>query len=212
MAGADSLTYGMPTTRRFPALAGALVTCITIAACGDIPLLPQWDTDFYVPLGASNVNNGNLPPGTVIPPSSSASVPGPIRDVPMDGTIADLLDQVLDDAAPVLRLQVTITKSANLALAVSDTIYLAADTAGLATTQIKNGLTMPAGTTSQTDTLTLGANAIALLKQLTGSNGTLRVQARGRVSSGGSSVTVQNSDSLHVKIGLLVRVPVAGGK
>jgi hypothetical protein len=94
---------------------------------------------------------------------------------------------------------------------VNDTIYLAADTAGLGTTPVKNGFVMPAGSTSQTDTLTLAANAVTLLKFLTGSNGTLRVQSRGRVSSGGSAVTVQPSDSLHVKIGLLVRVPVAGG-
>ena len=184
-----------------------------MAACGDVPLLPQWDADFLVPLGASNVNNGNLPPGTVIPPSSSANVPGPVRDVPLDGTIADLLKQVLDDANPTLRLQITVTKSANLAsLAVADTIYLAADTAGLATTTVKQGITVAAGQTSVTDTLTLGANAVALLKQITNANGTMRMQPRGRVTSGASAVTVQNSDSIHVKVGMFVRVPVAGGK
>ena len=190
------------------ALAVACVTAVTLA-CDDVPLLPQWEADFYAPLGNDNVTLP--PPGTVVPASSSISVPGDIRAVPMDGFAGDVLGEVLGDSAPNIRLEVRIAKTANLSASLADTIYFAASSAGLASTTIAEGIAMAAGATELVDTLQLGTNAINLLKQQWNANDSLYLQARGRVATGGSAITIQSGDSINVRVGLLVRVPVAGG-
>ena len=190
-------------------MAAALVTAVTLAACDDVPLLPQWSADIYVPLGASNV--GNIPSGTVIPSNSFANVPGAVRSVPLDGTAADILTEALDEAAPIIRLEVRVTKTANLSLALSDTVFLAGSAAGLATATVYEFITMGSAATLQVDTLQLDAAGINLIRQLVFTGDSLFLQARGRVTSGPAPVTVQNTDSINVKIGVLVRVPIARG-
>jgi hypothetical protein len=193
---------------RLRAIAAIGVTTLTFG-CGDIPILPQWDADLYAPIGAANL--AGVTPGLLIPGGTALTVAGPVRRLDMDGTAGDALGEVLDDAAPVIRLEVRLTKSANLAVSLADTIYLAADSASLATTPVLGGVAMGAGETTRTDTLDNIPGLVPLLQGLVNSGGTLHLQARGRVANGGSDVTVQATDSIHVQVGLLVRVPVTSG-
>ena len=190
------------------AAAAVFVTAVTLG-CSDIPILPQWDADFYAPLGGTNLSG--VTPGLVIPAGQSANVPGPVRTLPMDGTAAQILDEALSIPTPVIRLQVRLTKTANLTVALADTLFFAADSASLATTAVRGGLSMAAGETSRVDTLALGSGFDNLIRQLTNAKGTLWMQARGRITSGASPITVAAGDSINVQVGLLIRVPVAGG-
>jgi len=193
-------------TIRLRALAAASVTAVTLG-CGDIPILPQWSADLYAPIGGSTISGVT---GT-IPASSSVAVTGDIRTLGMDGTAGQVLDQVINDAAPSIRLEVRVVKTANLTLSFADTLFLASSQAGLATTTVKRGIVMGANETTRVDTLDNIPGFIPLLQSIVDTKGTLWMQARGNVASGGSAVTVQPTDSIHVTVGLLVRVPVTGG-
>ncbi len=193
-------------TIRLRAIAAASVTAVTLG-CGDIPILPQWDADIYAPIGASNLTGVS---GT-IPASTSVPVTGDIRSLGLDGTAGQVLDEVLDDAAPAIRIELRVSKTPNLALVFADTIFLAADQASLATTPVRAGIAMGAAETARVDTLDNIPGLVPLLQQLVAAEGTLWMQVRGQVVSGASPVTVQPTDSIHVRAGLLVRVPVTGG-
>jgi len=190
--------------------AALLVTSVTLG-CGDVPLLPQWTVQLYAPIGGSNLNG--FVSGTPIPPGASVATPSAVRSVPMDGVTGDALDKALELTAPAIAFQFTVTKSASLQVSLADTLFLASDSASLATSTIASGFAMPAGATTITDTLALGPTAISLLQQLVAADGTLWLQVRGRASYPGSSpYVVQPTDSVHVKVALLIKVPVAGGK
>lgn len=184
------------------------MTAVTLG-CSDIPFLPQWEADFYAPIGGSNL--GGVTPGLVIPAGQSASVPGNVRSLSMDGTAGDLLGEVVDDATANIRVEVRLTKTANLTITLADTLFFAADSVSLATTAVRGGLTMGPAETSRVDTLALGQGFIDLVRQQVNANGTLWMQARGRITSGATPITVAAGDSIHIQVGLLVRVPVAGG-
>ena len=190
--------------------AAVFVTAVTFG-CNDVPILPQWDADFYVPVSAGKLS---LPgAGTVIPANTqSPPLNGPIRSAPMDGTTGDLLNQVLDSLATNVRIELRVKKSANLTASLADTIYLSSDSAGLASTNVTNGFAMSVGDTAVVDTLQMGAAQVNLIRTLVQAKGTLWMQARGRATTGGAPVTIQATDSIHVRVGLLIAVPVAGGK
>jgi len=180
-------------------------------ACNDVPLLPQWDADFYVPVTAGKLSIPGA--GTVIPANTaSPSVNGPIHSASMAGTTGDLLNKVLDSLATNVRIEIRVKKSANLAASLADTIYLAADSAGLASTTVANGFAMATTDTAIVDTLVMGAAQVNLIHSLVMASGTLWLQTRGHATTGASPVTIQATDSIHVRVGLLVAVPVAGGK
>lgn len=197
-------------TIRLRAIAATGVTLVTLG-CGDIPILPQWDADLYAPIGSANHSgvSGTIPANTTVP------VGGEVRRLEMDGTAGQVLDQVLSDwlneAADRIRIEVRVAKSANLAVGLADTLFLAADSASLATTTVKDGIVMPAGATVFVDTLDAIPGLIPLVQQLVDAEGTLWMEARGSAASGANPVTVQPGDSIHVQIGLLIRVPVTRG-
>jgi hypothetical protein len=196
------------TTMRLRAIAATGVTLVTLG-CGDVPFLPQWDADLYATIGAANLTG--VTPGLVVPGGTSVNVSGPLRSVPMDGTTGAALGEALDAAAQVIRLEIRVTKTPNLALALADTIVFAADSTLLATSPVLGGITMAPGETFRVDTLSNIPGLVPLLQQLVDNDGTLYTRTRGRVSNAGGPLTVQPTDSIHVRLGLLIRVPVTGG-
>jgi len=191
---------------RVRAIAAASVTAVTLA-CGDIPILPQWSADLYAPIGGTTLSGAS---GT-IPANTSVPVTGQVRSLGMEGTAGDILNQVVNDVAPSIRMEVRLTKTANLAMSFADTLVFAADQASLATSSVRGGILMGAAETALVDTLDNIPGLITLLQQVSSANGTLWMQAQGQVTTGASPVTVQPTDSIHVTVGLLVKVPVAGG-
>jgi hypothetical protein len=187
----------------------ALVTAVTLG-CSDVPILPQWDADVYVPITAGNLSIPGA--GTVIPANTSTpGITGPARSLSLAGTAGEALNQVLDSLATNVRLEVRVKKSANLAASVADTIFLAADQPGLATTSVQIGFSMAVAETSLVDTLQLTPSAVNLISALVQSDGTLWMQARGTSRTGATPVTIQATDSVFARVGLLIAVPVAGG-
>jgi hypothetical protein len=192
---------------RLRAIAAAGVTLVTLG-CGDIPILPQWDTYLYATIGTGNL--AGVTPGLVIPAGTGVNVTGPIRTLAMDGTTGAALTEVLDNASQDIRLEIRVTKTANLSVVLADTIVFAADSASLATSTVLGGIAMASTETFRVDTLASIPGLVPLLRQLVDSEGTLHAQTRGRVANGSGSITVQATDSIHVRLGLLIAIPIGG--
>ena len=189
-------------TTLFPkraALAAACVMCVTTAC--DIPVLPQWDTNWNVPLPSQAVA---LPP-VPIPNNTSIQDSFPTQQQSLDEAIGDLLKNASDTGSVII----TLTKRQTLALSGADTLFLASSLTGLNNPGVANRIEVPiafaAGDASVTDTVpVLNLN---IIRDAAESGGTLFVRLRGRISNtSGGIVTPTATDSINVKLALLALI------
>lgn len=188
-------------------LAAAFVIGITMG-CDDVPLLPKWDADWYVPLPSSAIRlNATFPP-VPIPPGTSATVADTLPQG-LDDSVGDLFDRTIRTAS----LIVTLTKPASLRFSASDTVNVSNTLAGLsnaASDRIQLALAFAAGDTAVTDTVAMSAASILMIQQTAANGGTLHVEIRGRVTyAGPGNYTVQPGDSIGVRLAILARIPVS---
>jgi hypothetical protein len=185
------------------ALTAACALTIALAACEDIPLLPRWDADWYVPLPSQAISvpfSGSIPAGVGAPASFT-------EQQEMEGSIGDILRETLRGATVII----TLTKS--VALQVDDTLVVsnnAADTLNPAAAPIFMSLAMATTDTETDDTLVVSQAGIDMLRATAEAQGTLFVHVRGQLSNPGpGSVTVNPSDSIGVRIALIARIAMS---
>jgi hypothetical protein len=207
-AGPESYHGAMRTHRLAAGLLAAAAVSVSVA-CQDVPLLPKWDADWYIPLPSEAIalgGAGGVFPGTV-PPGTSANISFPPQTQQLDESVGSLLRQELSNG----RIIVTLTKT--LAVSGSDTLFIAPDQASL-TVNTASVIVVPVAFTatdlSVTDTATVLPSGLTMLKNVADAQGTLWIQLRGQVSYNGSgNLTVTAADSIGVKLAMLATIAVS---
>lgn len=186
----------MTTNAKYAAIAAACVIGITTAC--DVPVLPQWDTKWNVPLPSQAVP---LPVG-VIPngfPPQQVSFPTLVE--PLDKSIGDLLRNAADTGSVILTLSKTVNLSG------TDTLYVAADSNAFnnpAITRIAIPVSFTAADRTVVDTVSTN---FTLIRTTAEAGGNIYIKLRGSVSNNsGSTVTVTPADSIHVRLALLTLI------
>lgn len=181
------------------ACVAATVTCVTLA-CKDVPLLPKWDADWYLPLTSQGVALLGPFPGSV-PPGTPANVSWTLEQS-LDGAIGSLLEQTLSNG----RVIVTLTKT--LPVSGADTVFLSSTSGGIPVDTF--ALAFAAGDASVTDTIPINSAGLTLLNSQASSQGSIFIQLRGRISYNGTgNLTVTSADSIGVKLALLATIAVS---
>lgn len=182
----------------------ALSTC-ALAACGDIPILPQWDADWYVPLPSQNIS---LRPASGLPVLNGTTYPISFNVTqPVDDAMGQILSQELGAASLIVSLRKTINLYTN------DTLIIANSAAGL-TTANDSAIVMTVGLatadTLSVDTIVVGPKPLRMLRNLGTDGGTLHIKLSGIAgNNSGSSITVAPTDLLGARIAVVVRIPVS---
>jgi len=182
------------------ACAAATVTCVTLA-CKDVPLLPKWNADWYLPLTSQGVALLGPFPGSV-PPGTPAIVRSDTLEQSLDGAIGDLLQQPLSDG----RLIVTLSKSVPISGA--DTVFLSS--ARTAVPVDTFGVSFLAGDQSVTDTIPISSAGLSLLSSQASNGGSIWIRLHGRASYNGTgNLTITSADSIGVKLAVLATIAVS---
>lgn len=181
------------------ALAAACVMCVTTAC--DVPVLPQWDTNWNVPLPSTAIH---LPP-VPIPNGTTVSDSFPTQQQSLDESIGSLLEHAADTGSVI----VTLTKRQGLALSGTDTLFMASSLTGLNTSGPANRIEVPiafaASDASVTDTVHVPN--LGIIQSAAESGGTLFLRLRGTISNtSGGTVTPLATDSIAVKLALLATI------
>ena len=190
----------MPFTNRARAAwAAAGVICVT-TACNDVPLLPQWDANWNVPLPTQQI----LAPIAVIPSGQSAPLPTTTQSQPLDKSLGDLLKNAADTGS----LQLTLIKRPSLAVSGSltaDVDSTPAFGASKITVQVNF-----AATSDTTRTTASGVN-IAMIHATADAGRTLYVRLSGSATNPGPNpVTITSAnDTIFVKLNALTLIHVA---
>lgn len=187
----------MKITSKFAAWAGAGVLCLTTAC--EVPLLPQWDTYWNVPLPSKAIPVPPIP----IPNGTSVVDSFPTQRMPLDESLGELLANAADTGSVIL----TLTKRQTLALSGSDTLYISTSAAGLNTPgagRIVVPISFAASDATVSDTVS--AN-LSLIRSTASVGDSLYIRLQGRLSNNsGSTVTPAASDSIKVKLALLTLI------
>lgn len=196
-------------TRR-PLLALGTLACLAVAACEDIPLLPQWEADWEIPLPSQTIVLPNEFPGATVPQGTSFPVDFPAQEQSLgDALAAFSLDETLREGTEVA---VTVTKPASTNLAIDATLYVGESTLALNDVEprtIRLALAIAAAGTAASDTVLLSAAQLAMIQQLASTDGSLWVQLRGTATAGAGGHTFSSTDTLSVRAQLFARVAVS---
>jgi len=190
---------------RVRAVAVALATTVTLG-CEDVPLLPTWDADWYVPVASQGIDLLG-PFAASVPAGTSANVSFAAQQQSLDGAIGGILEQEVRSAQVIL----TVTKT--LAVSADDTLFIAgsaADLTNAAAVRILVPVALTAADVSVTDTVPVDPAGLALLQTTAQNGGSIFVQLRGQATwAGPGSLTVTANDSIGVRLALLARIAVS---
>jgi hypothetical protein len=180
-------------------LAAGFVILLT-GACKDVPLLPQWDANWNVPLPSQSLV---VPPG-VIPATASAPVSFPTQQEPLDKSVGSLLQNAADTGS----VQLTLVKKPSLAVSGNMTLQIDSTGAfGPATISIPVTFTAASDST----TAVTGGASLAMIRATANNNGSLFVKLSGTVTNPGpGTVTVTSAnDTITVKLAVIATIHVA---
>jgi hypothetical protein len=183
-------------------IAGVLAVIAT-AGCGDIPLLPQWSADWYLPLASERVDQ-LFGPTTVSVPGGTTSPSvgfGPITQ-PLDEGVGSILESGIDSARVIMSLSKSLPLSTSLTLEVAGSIP---DLGGPGA--INFPINMSDTDTQVEDTLTLNAAQLNMISQAD----TFAIRVSGTVSNpvGAGNVTVNPTDGINVRLAIIATIPVS---
>ena len=188
------------TSKARAAWAAVCVTCIT-TACNDIPVLPQWDADWNVPLPTQALT---LPAGTIPGGVSNVPIPPTTQQQPLDKSIGQLLQNAADNGS----VDLTLIKKPSLALSGSLTADIDS-TASFGASKI----TIPVTFTAASDTTHAPTTtaSLAMIRATADAGRTLYIRLSGTVSNpGGSPVVVTSAnDTIYVKLNVLSTIHVS---
>jgi len=173
------------------------VLCLTTAC--EVPVLPQWDTYWNVPLPSKAIPVPVVP----IPNNTSVSDSFPTQRMPLDESLGALLTNAADTGSVIL----TLTKRQTLALSGADTLFISTSSAGL-NTPGAGRIVIPIAFTATDATVSDTVSASLVLIRNTATAGdSLYIRLQGRLSNtSGSTVTPAASDSIKVKLALLTLI------
>lgn len=190
---------------RWSAALGALGCALVAAACGEVPILPQWDADWYVPLPGSAVNFSTFYTGPV-PPNTSFAFTQPADTQNMSGAIGDLLKKDLKGGSVIL----TLRKQTQVFT--TDTLFVGESTAALTAGNPRTilfALNMATTDTVAVDTTVITATNLQMLTDVASTNGSLYIKLSGRFGTGASGVTITSADSLAIRTALVARIAMS---
>jgi hypothetical protein len=195
---------------RFRAAACGVVIAMAAAGCEDVPLVPRWDADWYVPLPSDSIYlSSGFPVGVPIPPGTSADVNFDPQTQSLDDTAGELLRRLRETA----RIIFTVSKPPALAFSGVDTLFVAANQADLtnpASSRIVVPFVIAASAASVTDTVTIPTAGINMLRAVANARGVLWIQMRGRATYEGSGpATISSTDAIGVRLALLARIGIS---
>ena len=195
---------------RWSAALGALACTVLAGACKDIPVLPQWDADWYLPLPSQRINLDSAATAAFgfdsVPPNQSFPFSWTLSQE-MNGAIGELLKKDIVGG----HLIMTLTKSAGLQLGFNDTLFVSGAATGTPHGTIVFGLNMLPADLAAVDTIVLDTTNINMLSAVandTTGHDTLYVRIRGRGYTGNSWVRL-SSDTLAIRAALLARIAVS---
>ena len=187
----------MRMTNRSKRAAWALGVVICVTTACDVPVLPQWDTNWYVPLPSQAMA---LPPGP-IPNGASAQVSFPVQQQALDESIGSLLKNAADAGSVILTLSKTLNLSG------TDTLFISASNAGLDVPGAGRILIPVSFTAADRTVVDTVATSLALVQNTADAGGDLFIRLRGSVSNNtGGIITVTPADSIKVKLALLTTI------
>ena len=197
--------------RRALGLAGAVLAG-AFAACKDIPFAPYWDADMYLPMSTKAIYlNQRFSLGSILPNTSDTVSFSPQRQ-DVSGAVKDVLKNLVTDPARA-RTILTLTVGKRTAVSVNDTLFVAPDSASLISPNpgrvvLPVALAVTDTSVMRADTVSLAS--IQMMQSAATSQSPLWIQLRGRVSnSNASPVTITPADSLAVKLTVTARIAVS---
>ncbi|HEY2805794.1 MAG TPA: hypothetical protein VGI92_08050 [Gemmatimonadales bacterium] len=170
------------------------------SACKDIPLLPQWDADWNVPLPSQSL----VVPPSVIPSGFSVPVSFPTQRDSLNQSVGSLLQNAADTGS----VQMTLIKQPSLALSGNMSLQIDTTNAFGAST-----ITIPVTFAAASDTTvaTAGGANLAMVRAAANDNGALFVKLSGTVSNpgpGNVTVTAANG-TITVKLAVISLIHVS---
>jgi len=197
--------------RRALGLAGAVLAG-AFAACKDIPFAPYWDADMYLPMSTKAIYlNQRFSLGSILPNTSDTVSFSPQRQ-DVSGAVKDVLKNLVTDPARA-RTILTLTVGKRTAVSVNDTLFVAPDSASLISPNpgrvvLPVALAVTDTSVMRADTVSLAS--IQMMQSAATSQSPLWIQLRGRVSNPNASpVTITPADSLAVKLTVTARIAVS---
>jgi hypothetical protein len=187
----------MTTTLKRAALAA--VICVT-TACGEIPLLPQWDANWNVPLPSQSLT---VPAGTIPAGFPPQNVSFPTQQQPLDKSVGSLLK----DAADTGQVQMTLDKQASLALNGAMTLQIDSTSAfGPATISLPFAIAA-----TETIKVTTSATNLAMIRATANAGRSLYIRLSGTVSNPGpgSVVVTAANGTINIRLALLATIHVS---
>lgn len=184
------------------ARASSLVALMSlgVAACSDIPLLPEWDTEWSFPL-VSRTSDRLFGALTVtVRPGAAFNVSFPAVKVQLDERLQALLGRQMTNASLVISISKVLQVAGNYTLAV------ASDSAGLhvmpdSGIALRFAISQVAHST--TDSADFSVAGLAMLQGVANSKGVLWIQLRGRTTYGGpGDLVIAPTDSINVQLTL----------
>lgn len=195
---------------RSPARIAAALSALAagaVVACADVPFVPRWDADWYVPLPSQSISLPPYFPSIIVNPGDSADVSFPDQALDLQAAIGDLLQQTIRSANVSLELRYTISLGGNATLVVAGS---QADLGNASATRIVFPMTLNPATRSASDTITVTSAGIQMIASAANSGNPLWVRFTGRVRYQGSSPdTLSSTDTLGVRAALLTRIAVS---
>lgn len=195
---------------RFRLTAAGLSLAALLAGCEDVPLVPRWDADWYVPLPSQAIRLNPTAVPVPVPAGSPAVTISDTSQQSLDESIGAILDRDLRAAS----LIVTLSKSPSLQFSAADTIIVASSQVDLgnsaSTSRIVVPLVILAADASVTDTAAISQASITMLRTAAQNDGTLYIEVRARTQYQGSTTyQLQPTDTIGVKLAMLARIGVS---
>ncbi len=190
---------------RWSAALGALACAVGVAACGEVPVLPQWDADWYLPLPSQTVNFNSFYSGPLPANTGFNWSPAPTTQS-LSGAIGSLLKKDLRTGQVIL----TLRKKTQVNLL--DSLFVGSCSTCLTagnTGTILFVLSMQAADTIFVDTTVITPANVAMLSSVANANGPLWIKISGRASTGATPITITSADTMSVKPAMVARVAMS---
>ena len=196
---------------RKPLLVLCTLACTVLAGCpDDLPVIPQWDADWALPLPSQTINLPDEWGTLTVPPNTTFPIDFPVQQQPLDQTFSTL--DLGERLRPGSKIVLTIGKAATTALSIVDTIFVGESSTALNATDpctIRLRVDLASGATASTDTITITTANLDMIQDVARFGGFLFVQARGVASSGAAGYTFTGTEVLTVRAQIIARVAIA---
>lgn len=182
------------------------------ASCKDIPFMPKWDVDTYMPVGTSTVYLNRFFNFGMIPSGISAEISSAPKKQEMYGALRDALRSIETDSARA-RTVLTLSFAKRTPVYTTDTLFISSDSSslkGYGSGRIIFPISLETADTLKTDSIVLSQESISMLQNAAVRGNPLWIQTRGYVSNpASSSIKITPADSMNVNLDVTARIFVS---